>query len=124
MVDVLTLDGSHGEGGGQILRTALSLSVLTKRAFRLINIRMGRHHPGLLPQHLSAVRAAMTISGATVSGDQFGSTELDLSPRQAPRPGSYVFDVAEMAERGSAGSISLVLQTILVSLAPAGGPPF
>ena len=70
MDDVLTLDGAHGEGGGQILRTALSLSTITRRAFRLINLRAGRHNPGLLPQHLSAVRAATATSSATVSGDQ------------------------------------------------------
>lgn len=122
MVDVLTLDGSHGEGGGQILRTALSLSVITTRAFRLINIRKNRRNPGLSPQHLSAVRAAMTISRATVSGDQLGSTELAFSPRQSSRSGPYEFDVAEIAERGSAGSIGLVLQTILLPLALAGGP--
>ncbi len=62
-MDVLTLDGSYGEGGGQILRTALSLSVVTARPFRLSSIRAGRHNPGLLPQHLSAVRAAATSSG-------------------------------------------------------------
>ncbi len=118
-MEVLTLDGAHGEGGGQILRTALSLSAVTARPFRLFNIRSGRRNPGLLPQHLSAVRAAATISGATVSGDRLGSTELSFSPTHPPRPGSYSFDVAETAERGSAGSVSLILQTLLVPLALA-----
>jgi RNA 3'-terminal phosphate cyclase len=61
-MDVLTLDGLYGEGSGQILRTALSLSAVTGRPFRLFSICAGRHNPGLLPQHLSAVRAAMSIS--------------------------------------------------------------
>ena len=116
-MDVLTLDGSYGEGGGQILRTALSLSAVTTRPFRITSIRAGRHNPGLLPQHLSAVRAAATITGAAVSGDRLGSTELSFSPTHPPRSGSYTFDVAETAERGSAGSVSLVLQTLLIPLA-------
>ena len=121
-MDVLTLDGSYGEGGGQILRTALSLSAVTARPFRLTSIRAGRRNPGLLPQHLSAVRAAATISGAAVSGDRLGSTELSFSPTHPAKSGSYTFDVAEIAERGSAGSVSLVLQTLLVPLALADRP--
>ena len=66
----LIIDGAHGEGGGQILRTALSLSAITSRAFRLVNIRAKRRNPGLQPQHLSATRAAAAISGATLAGDQ------------------------------------------------------
>ena len=120
-MDVLILDGSYGEGGGQILRTALSLSATTGRAFRLFSIRTGRHNRGLLPQHLSAVRALATITGATVSGDQLGSTELCFSPTHPPITGSYIFDVAETAQRGSAGSVSLILQTLLVPLALADG---
>jgi len=118
---ILDLDGSYGEGGGQILRTALSLSTLTRRPFHLTNIRAGRPNPGLLPQHLAALRAAATISGAEVSGDHLGSTELSFQPTHLPKFGSYTFDVAETAERGSAGSVSLVLQTILVPLALANG---
>jgi RNA 3'-terminal phosphate cyclase (ATP) len=121
MEDVLTLDGSHGEGGGQILRTALSLSAITERAFRLVNIRSMRRNPGLMPQHLSAVRAAAIISGAALSGDHLGSTELEFVPRRRPASGHYVFDVAQVAERGSAGSVSLILQTLLVPLALADG---
>ncbi len=120
-MDILTLDGSYGEGGGQILRTALSLSAVTARPFRLTSIRAGRRNPGLLPQHLSAVRAMAAISGAAVSGDRLGSTELSFSPAHPPRAGSYTFDVAEMAQRGSAGSVSLILQTLLVPLALADG---
>lgn len=118
-MDILTLDGSHGEGGGQILRTALSLSAIAARAFRLVNIRVGRRNPGLMPQHLSAVRAAAAISGAAVSGDYLGSVDLEFAPAHLPRSGQYVFDVAEAAERGSAGSVSLLLQTLFVPLAVA-----
>ena len=121
-MDILTLDGSHGEGGGQILRTALSLSAITARPFCLTNIRAGRRKPGLLPQHLSAVRATAAITGAVVLGDRLGSTELSFTPSRSPKSGSYVFDVAEMAERGSAGSVTLILQTLLVPLTLADGP--
>lgn len=121
MADVLIIDGSQGEGGGQILRTALSLSIVAARAFRLVNIRTGRRNPGLLPQHLSAVRAAAAISGADVSGDRLGSTELVFAPSHPARSGHFVFDVAETAERGSAGSVTLILQTLLVPLACADG---
>jgi RNA 3'-terminal phosphate cyclase (ATP) len=120
-MDALTLDGLHGEGGGQILRTALSLSATMARPFRIVNIRASRRNPGLMPQHLAAVRAAAMISGATVSGDRLGSTELDFAPRYLPTPGSYVFDVAETAERGSAGSATLILHTLLVPLGLAEG---
>ena len=118
-MDVLTLDGSYGEGGGQILRTALSLSAVTGRAFRLTGVRAGRRNPGLLAQHLSALRATATIVGAIVSGDRLGSTELSFCPTCRPKSGSYIFDVAEIAERGSAGAVSLILQTLVVPLALA-----
>jgi RNA 3'-terminal phosphate cyclase (ATP) len=114
--DLLTIDGSHGEGGGQILRTALSLAMITQRAIHLVNVRSARRNPGLAPQHLSAVRAAAAISGADVVGDQLGSTELSFAPGRRPRAGSYVFDVAATAERGSAGSVTLLLQTLLLPL--------
>ncbi len=118
-MDLLRLDGSHGEGGGQILRTALSLSAVTGQSFLLTDIRARRRNPGLQPQHLSAVRAAAVISGAVVSGDRLGSTELSFAPTHSARPGSYIFDVAETAERGSAGSVTLLLQTLLSPLAMA-----
>ena len=95
---------------------------MTTRAFRLENIRAGRRKPGLLPQHLSAVRAAAAISGAVVSGDRLGSTELAFAPAHPPRRGRFTFDVAETAERGSAGSVTLILQTLLAPLACADGP--
>lgn len=117
----LIIDGAHGEGGGQILRTALSLSMIASRAFRLVNVRAKRRNPGLLPQHLSAVRAAAAISGARLSGDALGSGEFVFAPTHPPLAGAYVFDVAEVAGKGSAGSTILILQTILVPLALARG---
>lgn len=111
---MLLIDGSFGEGGGQIVRTALALSLLTGRALRMINIRAGRPRPGLLRQHLTAVKAAAEVSGARVSGASIGSRELVFQPG-AVRPGDYRFSI------GSAGSTTLVLQTILPALwtAPA-----
>jgi len=97
------------------------LSTITSRSFRIVNIRAHRRNPGLLPQHLSAVRAAAAISRATVLGDQLGSSELTFAPSRLPQPGLYVFDVAEIAGHGSAGSAILILQTILVPLALAQG---
>ena len=120
--DIVTIDGAHGEGGGQILRTALTLSVITSRPFRIVNIRATRRNPGLQPQHLSATRAAAAIAGAMVVGDQLGSSELTFTPSHSPQPGSYAFDVAEIAGHGSAGSSILILQTVLVPLALAPGP--
>jgi RNA 3'-terminal phosphate cyclase (ATP) len=121
IADTLSIDGAHGEGGGQVLRTALALSAITLRPFRIVNIRAKRRNPGLLPQHLSAVRAAAAITVATVTGDQLGSRELTFAPSRRPQPGSYIFDVAEIAGHGSAGSAILILQTILVPLALAQG---
>ena len=92
------------------------------RPFRIVNIRAKRRNPGLLPQHLSATRASAAISCATISGDQLGSSELTFAPSRPPQPGFYVFDVAEIAGHGSAGSAILILQTILVPLALAQEP--
>lgn len=119
-MDILILDGSYGEGGGQILRTALSLAAILGRPFQLVNIRANRKNPGLKPQHLCAVRAAAAISGAAISGDHLGSAGLEFSPSFGAKPGDYVFDVTEAAGGGSAGSVSLILQTLSVPLAFAG----
>lgn len=110
---MIEIDGSYGEGGGQVLRTALSLSCLLQKPFRIFNIRANRRNPGLRPQHLAGVKAAKSITGASVSGANIGSTDLTFEPFTL-KGGRYVFDVAE--ERGSAGSISLVFQTILLPL--------
>ncbi len=106
---MIAIDGSHGEGGGQILRTALSLSCLFREPFSMFGIRVGRPKSGLMPQHLAAVEAARRISGARVSGDDPGSTELVFSPGEA-RGGEIVLDI------GTAGSTVLVLQTIVPAL--------
>jgi len=108
---LITIDGSTGEGGGQILRAALTLSVLTGRPFRLINIRARRPKPGLRPQHVTAVHAAAELCHAEVEGNRAGSSTLTFIPRQPVKAGSYRFDV------GTAGSTSLILQTILPPLA-------
>lgn len=113
------LDGSYGEGGGQILRTAVSLSCVTGRPVEIMNIRRGRPKPGLQPQHLTAVKAATTISRASVEGAELSSTSLRFSPGKV-KGGDYVFDVAE--KKGSAGSVSLVIQTVLLPLCMAHGP--
>ncbi len=114
-MDTLKLDGAQGEGGGQILRSALTLSVITGIPFRIENIRAGRAKPGLLRQHLTAVSAAAAISGGEVSGNAAGSQTLEFMPR-AIRGGDYRFDI------GTAGSCTLVLQTVLPALWFADGP--
>jgi RNA 3'-terminal phosphate cyclase (ATP) len=116
---MLVLDGSYGEGGGQIVRTSLSLAALTGKTVRIANIRTGRTKPGLRPQHLTAVRALAQVTRAELTGDTIGSTHLTFSPRGI-YPGSYIFDVAE--KTGSAGSVSLVAQTLLPVLLFAQTP--
>lgn len=108
------IDGSRGEGGGQVLRTSLALALATGRAVRVTNVRAGRPKSGLLRQHLAALRAAAEVSGARVSGDELGSTTVELAPGRV-RAGDYRFAV------GSAGSTTLVLQTVLLPLALCGG---
>lgn len=105
----VTIDGAVGEGGGQVLRTALAMSLATGKPFRVDNIRAGRAKPGLLRQHLTAVQAAAAIGKARVTGDALGSSSLTFAPR-AVEPGDYVFAV------GSAGSATLVFQTVLLPL--------
>jgi RNA 3'-terminal phosphate cyclase (ATP) len=116
---VITLDASHGEGGGQVLRVALALAVALGRPVTLTNIRVQRPKPGLQPQHLTAVRALAAISAAEVTGDRLDSTGLTFVPR-TPAAGTYRFDVG--AIRGSAGSISLIFQAILLPLVVTGAP--
>ncbi len=116
---MLALDASHGEGGGQILRTALSLAVTLHRPVALTRIRARRPRPGLQPQHLTVVQALAAISDAEVTGDSLHSTELTFSPRTL-RGGRYRFDVG--AVTGSAGSVSLLFQALLLPLALAPDP--
>ncbi|WP_373049094.1 RNA 3'-terminal phosphate cyclase [Vulgatibacter sp.] len=112
----IQLDGSAGEGGGQILRTALTLSVITGKPFELLRIRAGREEPGLQAQHLAAVRAAADISGALVEGDSRGSQHLLFRPAGSIRGGEHLFEI------GTAGSTSLLLQTVALPLCLADQP--
>ncbi|RMI20446.1 MAG: RNA 3'-terminal phosphate cyclase [Calditrichaeota bacterium] len=122
---MVTIDGSFGEGGGQILRTALTLSLITGKPFRIVHIRANRKRPGLLRQHLTAVQAAARIGQARVRGAggsphlSPGERELTFEPGTV-QPGEYRFSI------GSAGSATLVLQTVLLPLvvgatSPSGG---
>ena len=111
----IDIDGSIGEGGGQILRSSVALSIVTGKACRVRNIRAGREKPGLLRQHLTAILAAAEVCGARTDGVAIGSKELSFDPGPV-RGGSYRFSV------GTAGSTSLVLQTILPALMTAPEP--
>ena len=119
---MLTINGAHGEGGGQILRTSLALSTILNQPVQITNIRANRKNPGLAAQHLTSIRAAAMICDATITGDTLGSTSLTFKPQSPPIAGLYEFNVAEAREGGSAGAVTLVLQTILLPLALANGP--
>ena len=114
---MIEIDGSFGEGGGQILRSALTLSLLTSKPFTLRNIRARRKpKPGLQPQHLASVRAAAAIGSAKIAGDSIGSSVLTFEPGPIV-PGKYRFPI------GTAGATGLVLQTVYLPLAwQAAGP--
>src|SRR5215213_2198340 len=114
-MDALVVNGGQGEGGGQILRSSLSLSMITGRPVVLENLRANRQKPGLQPQHLAAVNAARTVCSADVEGAQLGSRHLRFVPGTVA-PGAYHFAV------GTAGSATLVLQTVLPPLLLAAGP--
>lgn len=114
---MLRLDGSYGEGGGQIVRTSLSLAALLGREVRLENIRAGRPQPGLKAQHLTGVRALAQITHAEVEGDELHSQTLTFRPRLL-QAGNFFFDVAE--KTGSAGAVTLVAQALLPPLLLAG----
>ncbi|MGH8354825.1 MAG: RNA 3'-terminal phosphate cyclase, partial [Pseudomonas sp.] len=112
-MDWLELDGATG--GGQILRSALSLSMVSGRPFRIHNIRAQRSRPGLLRQHLTAVQAAAQVCAAHTEGAQLGSQRLSFRPGPI-QAGDYRFTI------GTAGSCTLVLQTLLPALLRAPGP--
>src|SRR5579885_2043007 len=111
---MIRIDGAYGEGGGQMLRSALSLSLVTGKPFSIENIRAKRERPGLLRQHLTAVLAAAEVGGAEITGANLGSTSLTFSPGRV-KAGDYRFAV------GTAGSATLVLQTVLPALMLAEG---
>lgn len=110
---MLRIDGSQGEGGGQVVRSSLTLALLTGQAIRIERIRAGRSKPGLQPQHVMCVKAAAAISGATYKGATVGSDQLFFEPREV-RPGAYTFPI------GTAGAAALVLQTVYLPLALRG----
>jgi RNA 3'-terminal phosphate cyclase (ATP) len=109
------IDGSQGEGGGQIVRSSLALSLVTGHSFTIENLRGRREKPGLAPQHLTAVRAAAEVGGAEVEGDEIGSRSITFRPTRL-LAGEYKFAI------GTAGSTTLVLQTVLPALLIADRP--
>ncbi len=112
---MIIIDGSEGEGGGQVVRNACALSLVTGQPFRITNVRGGREKPGLMRQHVTAIEAALAIGGAVCEGLTVGSSDISFSPGRVV-PGDYHFAV------GTAGSTGLVLQTVLMPLVLAGGP--
>lgn len=111
---MIFVDGSRGEGGGQLLRTALSLAALTGKTCRIERIRAGRSKPGLRPQHLAVVRALALICAAEVEGDAIDSQSVVFRPKSPPLAGTYHFDVADYAAQGrSAGAVTLLFQALL-----------
>ena len=109
------VDGSQGEGGGQIVRSSLALALVTGRSLVVDNIRARRRKPGLMPQHLAAVHAAKRVCSGDIQGAEIGSACLRFEPHHV-RGGDYSFDV------GTAGSTTLVLQTVLPALLIADAP--
>jgi RNA 3'-terminal phosphate cyclase (ATP) len=114
MSNLVVIDGREGEGGGQVLRSALSLSLITGRAFRLDHVRARRKPAGLKAQHLTCVTGAAVIGGARVEGAQLGSSTVEFHPRE-------VSTAPQTFEVGTAGSTSLLLQCLFYPLALAGG---
>src|SRR5207248_8749894 len=113
---MIELDGSFGEGGGQILRSSLALSLLTGQPFHLRNLRARRTKPGLQPQHLMCVQAAAAIGQAQVRGASLRSSDLTFEPGEVT-PGKYHFAI------GTAGATSLVLHTVYLPLAWRASAP-
>ncbi|NIO68891.1 MAG: RNA 3'-phosphate cyclase [Anaerolineae bacterium] len=118
---MITIDGSYGEGGGQVLRTSLTLAALLGEPVRIENIRAKRPKPGLQAQHLTGVLATAQICNAELKGAELGSQTLTFTPQSPLQAGDYTFDVAEARKGGSAGSTSLVFQTLLLPLAFTDG---
>lgn len=111
---MIEIDGSHGEGGGQIIRTALALSAITKKSFRIKDIRKNRDNPGLAMQHLYCVKAMQKLCDAHVDGAQVGSMTLEFYPREL-KPQTLSIDIE------TAGSITLLLQSLLPACILSGG---
>lgn len=121
---ILKLDGSHGEGGGQILRTALALSAHSGTPLHMVNIRAGRKNPGLAPQHLAGVLAVAQLCDAQLQGVELRSQEIHFTPRCAVEAGAYTFDISRLSGQSSAGAVTLLLQAILLPLALTPGESY
>ena len=115
-IQELHIDGQQGEGGGQVVRTSLSLAAALGRPITIENVRGGRRKPGLLRQHRTALRAVRDITGGEIEGDELGSLSVRFAPGERRAGGDYQFGI------GSAGSTMLVLQTVLPPLLLANGP--
>ncbi len=115
MRQMIEIDGAEGEGGGQVVRNACALSLATGQPFRIVRVRGKRDKPGLMRQHVTAIEAALAIGGAYAEGVAVGSSEISFTPRPVT-PGEYRFAV------GTAGSTSLVFQTVLMPLLLADAP--
>lgn len=113
---MIEIDGSYGEGGGALLRISTALSALTGKAIRVNNIRAKRPRKGLMPQHLHALKAVAELCDASHEGLKIGSTEISFCPNASPRGGEYNLDI------GTAGSITLVLQSFMIPAAFADSP--
>ena len=114
-VNVVHIDGAYGEGGGQIVRTALTLSAITGLPFTLHSIRAGRQNPGLRAQHIAAIRAVAELCNARVRGAEIGSRTLSFIPVTVPQAGHWHWEVE------TAGAVTLIFQTVLWPLALADG---
>ena len=112
----IAIDGGSGEGGGQILRTALALAAITGKSFTMHRVRVNRIKPGLRPQHREAALAVGQLCGAEISGAEVGSERVEFRPRHRAAAGEYLFDI------GTAGSTPLLFQTLCYPLALAGRP--
>lgn len=115
MINMIEVDGAYGEGGGAVLRITAALSALSSKPVHIKNIRLGRPKPGLMPQHLNAVRAVSKLTDATVNGLEIGSSEINFCPRTL-KAGNYGIDIK------TAGSITLILQAFMIPAAFADGP--
>ena len=104
---MIQIDGSIGEAGGQVLRTALGLSIYTNKPFKIINIRKNRPEPGLKEQHLQAVNAAASLCNAEISGNELHSTEIEFIPKEITSKNISI-------KISTAGSVGLVLQALMI----------
>ncbi|MEE8358804.1 MAG: RNA 3'-terminal phosphate cyclase, partial [Candidatus Hydrothermarchaeales archaeon] len=113
--EIIHINGSYGEGGGQILRTSIALSALTGKAVEITGIRKNRPKPGLAPQHLQGIKANQELTNACVDGVKIGATAIRFTPKTI-RPGKYEINI------GTAGSISLILQAFALPAAFSNVP--